>query len=176
MNLSAESIALNLDKGRRIRAGEYQACCPAHHDASPSLSLTQNGDTVLWYCHAGCSQMTVRDALASRGLLPKPKAPRPAKAATLYDEVEMKAFIHAYEAARMKNVPTSTKAQCLYRQFQRSICSPFTPGELMEAHMFCLAYRSALGRGERPSQDEDAWFRICSEIHYAIGGYVPYEY
>ncbi len=71
MNLSAESIALHLEKSRRIRADHYTACCPAHDDRTPSLSITQAPDTVLLYCHSGCSQSEVIDALLSLGLWAK---------------------------------------------------------------------------------------------------------
>jgi DNA-binding transcriptional ArsR family regulator len=40
------------------------ACCPAHDDSTPSLSLTEKADgTLLWKCFAGCSQDAVREAL-----------------------------------------------------------------------------------------------------------------
>jgi hypothetical protein len=40
------------------------ACCPAHDDTNPSLSLTEKADgTLLWKCFAGCSQEAVREAL-----------------------------------------------------------------------------------------------------------------
>jgi hypothetical protein len=66
--ITAESIALSLDKGRRVKADSYTACCPAHDDRSPSLSITQTSDRVLLYCHSGCRQDDVIDALKSRGL------------------------------------------------------------------------------------------------------------
>ena len=38
--------------------------CPAHHDASPSLSVSQgDGGRVLLHCHAGCSVQAVLDAM-----------------------------------------------------------------------------------------------------------------
>lgn len=40
--------------------GNYGVCrCPAHDDRSPSLSIKSNNQTVLFYCHAGCSQANV---------------------------------------------------------------------------------------------------------------------
>ena len=41
------------------------ACCPAHKDRSPSLSITPDGETVLITCFAGCG---TEDVLASIGL------------------------------------------------------------------------------------------------------------
>jgi DNA-binding transcriptional ArsR family regulator len=57
------------------------ACCPAHDDTNPSLSLTEKADgTLLWKCFAGCSQDAVREALERlAGIQPataQPIAPR----------------------------------------------------------------------------------------------------
>ena len=48
------------------RGGKYQACCPAHEDRSPSLSIREATDgRVLIHCHAGCE---VSDIVESTGL------------------------------------------------------------------------------------------------------------
>ena len=70
MNLSAESIALSLDKPRRNGAGKYLACCPAHDDNSPSLSISDSNGKTLVHCFSGCSQTEVIDALKAKGLWP----------------------------------------------------------------------------------------------------------
>jgi hypothetical protein len=44
------------------------ACCPAHEDSNPSLSIKEVDGKVLVRCHAGCSQVAVIDALKARGL------------------------------------------------------------------------------------------------------------
>ena len=45
--------------------------CPAHDDATASLSVTATAEgKVLVHCHAGCDQVVVLDALRSRGLWP----------------------------------------------------------------------------------------------------------
>jgi hypothetical protein len=49
--------------------GDYgTACCPAHQDRKPSLSVTEKNGNVLFYCHAGCTQLKVIGALRSLGL------------------------------------------------------------------------------------------------------------
>jgi DNA-binding transcriptional ArsR family regulator len=57
------------------------ACCPAHDDSTPSLSLTEKADgTLLWKCFAGCSQDAVREALEqladAKPATARPIAPR----------------------------------------------------------------------------------------------------
>ena len=53
----------SLDKFRRVGQDRYVACCPAHDDKNPSLSITQTPDKVLVHCFAGCSQQTVLSKL-----------------------------------------------------------------------------------------------------------------
>ena len=64
---TAETVAGGLAKARRAGDG-WTACCPAHEDKNPSLSLTDKGDRVLVRCHAGCTQDEVIEALRARGL------------------------------------------------------------------------------------------------------------
>ena len=68
--INAESIAHSLDKPRPNGKG-FMACCPAHDDKNPSLSIseTENGK-ILVKCFAGCSQEAVISELKSRALWP----------------------------------------------------------------------------------------------------------
>ena len=68
------AIAAGLGKSRDDGDG-FMACCPAHDDSNPSLSLSagKNGRTV-WKCFAGCSQADVQDALHRMGLWPFPSS------------------------------------------------------------------------------------------------------
>ena len=64
--MKAEIIAKALG-GRKV-GGAWMACCPAHEDRQPSLSITDaRGGKVLVRCHAGCDQRDVIAALRSRG-------------------------------------------------------------------------------------------------------------
>jgi len=68
---SAMEIATALPKNRRNGKG-WVACCPAHADKNPSLSIDETRDgKVLLHCHAGCPQDKVIDALRDRGLWPE---------------------------------------------------------------------------------------------------------
>lgn len=67
MSAAAEQLAEALD-GRRSGDG-WTAKCPAHDDHKPSLSINDgnNGHPVV-FCHAGCEQTAVIDALRVRHL------------------------------------------------------------------------------------------------------------
>lgn len=60
--------------------GSYHACCPAHGDKRPSLSLSRGEDgRALIFCHAGCDTKGVCDAL---GIKPRDLFPRQQRKAT----------------------------------------------------------------------------------------------
>jgi len=53
-------------KKKKNQGEGYLACCPAHDDQTPSLSVTPKPDgSVLVFCHAGCK---TEDVLAAVGL------------------------------------------------------------------------------------------------------------
>jgi putative DNA primase/helicase len=65
--MTAEAIAKALG-GRRSGRG-WSACCPAHDDRTPSLSLSDTAyGKVLVHCHAGCKQEDVIAHLKAVGL------------------------------------------------------------------------------------------------------------
>ena len=64
--MDAEHIAQALG-GKKVGTG-WMACCPAHDDQRPSLSIRDSGGKVLVRCHAGCSQDDVIAALKEKGL------------------------------------------------------------------------------------------------------------
>lgn len=64
--MSAAFIAKRL-RGRKSGRG-WSAHCPAHDDKHPSLSINEKNGKVLVFCHAGCSQSDVIDALKRLGL------------------------------------------------------------------------------------------------------------
>ncbi len=72
---SAQTIIDALSCGRSgcqcntsAKRGRGVVHCPAHDDPGPSLSVTEKDGRVLLYCHAGCSQDAVIEALRERGL------------------------------------------------------------------------------------------------------------
>ena len=64
--MSVEKILSCLDKVRRTGSGNWIACCPAHDDRSPSLSICETEiGSVLLHCFAGCP---TADVVAAVGL------------------------------------------------------------------------------------------------------------
>ena len=68
MTVSPDAALAEALGGRRT-GNTWTACCPAHDDRAPSLSISSGKDgKVLVRCHAGCEQRYVITALVDRGL------------------------------------------------------------------------------------------------------------
>jgi len=67
-NTTLESLASGLQKARWQGDYKFSACCPAHYDKHPSLSVTETNSKILLKCFAGCSQDSVIGALRDLGL------------------------------------------------------------------------------------------------------------
>ena len=59
-------ILPRLDKVRQVGSDRYMACCPAHDDKTPSMTITDTGDKVLVHCFAGCSTAEIIDAMGAK--------------------------------------------------------------------------------------------------------------
>ena len=64
----AERFLERLEGVRSTGQDKWIARCPAHNDQNPSLSIDKKDGKLLFYCHAGCSQDEVIDALKAKGL------------------------------------------------------------------------------------------------------------
>jgi DNA primase len=68
------------DLAARLRARKsgrsFLACCPAHNDRDPSLSITQGHSTILLHCFAGCDPADIIAAFRARGLWDEPERKR----------------------------------------------------------------------------------------------------
>ncbi len=61
-----ENTLSRLEKVKQRQPGQWTACCPAHADKGPSLSIRETNDgAVLLHCFAGCE---VRDVVAAMGM------------------------------------------------------------------------------------------------------------
>ena len=66
-NTTLSSIATGLKKVRWHGEYKFSACCPAHDDRNPSLSVNDSNEKILVHCWAGCSQEAVIGALRDLG-------------------------------------------------------------------------------------------------------------
>lgn len=74
MTAPIDLVLSRLDKVKAAGAGRWKACCPAHDDRDPSLSIREADDgKVLLHCWAGCFTADVLAAigLAARDLFPE---------------------------------------------------------------------------------------------------------
>ena len=61
--LTASDLAAKCTRAKLMRNGQWQACCPAHEDAHPSLSIADGEQGVVLHCHAGCEPAAIVAAL-----------------------------------------------------------------------------------------------------------------
>lgn len=61
--MSVDAILSRLEKVKRTGNGTWLACCPAHRDKTPSLSVRELDDSrILIHCFAGCGVDAILDA------------------------------------------------------------------------------------------------------------------
>ena len=73
--MSIDTLLDRLDKVRQNGTDQWTACCPAHEDRSPSLSIKACDDgRVLVHCFGGCAATDVLAAVGLRmtDLFPEP--------------------------------------------------------------------------------------------------------
>lgn len=63
--MNAETLLNRLERVKPTGSDQWLACCPAHEDRSPSLSIKQVDDRLLINCFAGCP---ASDVVAAVGL------------------------------------------------------------------------------------------------------------
>ena len=79
--IAAEKLLPRLEGVKEFGVDKWLACCPAHDDRHPSLSIRQAEDRVLLRCWAGCA---AGDVVASVGL----------SLSDLFDHAEKRAHVH----------------------------------------------------------------------------------
>lgn len=59
-----DDILQRLEKVKQTGRSNWLACCPAHDDKSPSLTIHAADDgRILVHCHSGCSFEEIKDAV-----------------------------------------------------------------------------------------------------------------
>ena len=72
--MTVEILLNELHKVRKNGDGKWMACCPAHDDKSPSLSIKESAEgTILVHCFAGCepSEILAMVGLGMADLFPQ---------------------------------------------------------------------------------------------------------
>lgn len=58
--MNVEDLLSRLEKVRQTAPGEWVACCAAHDDRNPSLTIKDAGDgRILLHCFAGCETVAI---------------------------------------------------------------------------------------------------------------------
>jgi hypothetical protein len=113
--VSADALLEKLQKVKRTGPGNWMACCPAHEDRSPSMTIREVDDgRVLVHCFAGCS---AADIIGAVGLdfealfPPRPKADylppvrRPYPAADVLEALREETLIVLTTGAKLRAGP-----------------------------------------------------------------------
>ena len=61
--MRVEEILGRLKGVRESGDGSWVACCPAHDDSNPSMSVTVRNGKILLHCHAGCQASEIVAAM-----------------------------------------------------------------------------------------------------------------
>jgi putative DNA primase/helicase len=156
--MSARAIARAL-AGHEVKAhrGNYQVCCPAHDDCSPSLSLRDGSHGPLTHCFAGCAPGEVFAAIRRKGLKldPNESAKQPTQSSIAYERQQ-------HEKARWlwsRRKPISGTIAETYLRTARGIACPLPPtlGFLpVRAPFAGVDRRLCLATGDRTRRDRAA--------------------
>lgn len=61
--MNASDFLSRLQKVRKTSRDSWVACCPAHEDRSPSMTVKETPETILIHCFAGCSTESILGAV-----------------------------------------------------------------------------------------------------------------
>ena len=61
--MNIDTLLSRLEKVRSTGHDNWLACCPAHDDKSPSLTIALRDDRILLHCFAGCAAIDVIGAI-----------------------------------------------------------------------------------------------------------------
>ena len=119
--MSLDTILPHLRKVKKTGTG-YLACCPAHDDKSPSMTMTERDGVVLIHCFAGCSIDEIMGAIgvdASELFPPRESAGKGRKRAAFNAHDVLQALateltivqIHAGDVRRGKKISAEDRAR-----------------------------------------------------------------
>lgn len=119
--MSAEPLISRLAKVKQTGRGNWLACCPAHEDKRPSMTIREVEDgRVLVHCFAGCSAAEIIQAVGLEFdalFPPRPKVDhlpavrRPYPAADVLEALHFEAFVVLTSAAVLRAGEPLTEAE-----------------------------------------------------------------
>ncbi len=113
--MTAEDLATAL--GGKRAGTQFAACCPAHEDSTPSLTIKDgDGGRILLHCHGGCSNADVIKVLKEMDLWPGQRlsqnhpifgsSPREEKAPATFPNIEsLTSFLAKTGSVRLYHYP-----------------------------------------------------------------------
>lgn len=63
MSGQLDSLLTLLSKVKRTGPNSYLACCPAHEDHHPSLTISEKGESIALHCFSGCDNESILSAI-----------------------------------------------------------------------------------------------------------------
>jgi len=137
--VNIERVLSVLEKVQPRGKDKWLACCPAHDDRSPSLSIAVKDNTVVVHCFSGCGGTEVAQALVDKGcewddLFPEKVENRPSffpKPASYYskhelEELELQAwFLSIFATSLHRNEKVSDKDMSKARACYKSLKSEY---------------------------------------------------
>jgi hypothetical protein len=116
----------------RGKNGSWVACCPAHEDKSPSLSIRDSGGKILLHCFGGCDVHTILGAVGMEisELFP------PDEVIRNYDEQKpaIKPRLYATDLLRIIQFESLVVSVAAYDLSQGKRLSEQDRARLMQAH------------------------------------------
>lgn len=172
-HLTAEQIAHGLPNCRKQGKYSWRTECPAC--GGQNLTITDKNGKALFKCWNGCNQKELIHSFQRHGLWRSPSTTT-ATVHQMTSRATMVGFCLSHEAL-MRKCPEAahSRDRRQYQQYQRILCSPYTPGEVAEAHLYCLAYSADVRRGLVPGPDADRKFLALQKIVAKVGS-VPREW
>ena len=117
--MTVETLLSHLEKVKRTANSRWLACCPAHEDRNPSLSIKECDDgTVLIHCFGGCDThsvlgavgMTFDDLYPVKQGFERKAERRPFPATDILKVIGFEALVVANSASKMLSGDEFTKA------------------------------------------------------------------
>ncbi len=101
--MKMEAFLARLGGVRSCGTGRWSACCPAHNDKSPSLSVREAGSRLLLHCFSGCTpdEIVLALGLELKGLFTDTPTSRGQWPTAKPQKIDLVAVAHRFELAAL---------------------------------------------------------------------------